>query len=78
MVGCRHAKKGKIVNTNQPTVPWRISSFCGNGACVEVTKSDDTYLMRDSKDRDGAILRFTQEEWDAFVAGVNAGDFVFD
>ncbi len=78
--GGRRARQGKgnILNANQPTVPWRTSSFCATAACVEVSKTDDTYLLRDSKDRDGAILRFTQDEWDAFVAGVTAGDFVFD
>lgn len=35
-------------------------------------------MMRDSKDPSGPILRFTSDEWQAFVGGVNAGDFRFD
>lgn len=57
---------------------WRKARSCGNGACVEVTKVNDTYMMRDSKDPSGPILRFTSDEWQAFVGGVNAGDFRFD
>lgn len=34
--------------------------------------------LRDSKDPQGPVLRFTRQEWDAFVAGVGAGDFAFD
>jgi len=31
--------------------------------------------VRDSKDPDGPILRFTAAEWAAFVEGVAAGEF---
>jgi hypothetical protein len=31
--------------------------------------------VRDSKDAEGAILRFTPDEWDAFVGGVRNGEF---
>jgi hypothetical protein len=54
---------------------WRKSSFCGNGACVEVAKSGDEFFVRDSKDGNSPVLRFTKDEWVAFVAGVSAGEF---
>jgi Domain of unknown function (DUF397) len=54
---------------------WRKSSFCGSSACVEVARSGDEFLLRDSKDADSPVLRFTTDEWAAFVAGVNAGEF---
>lgn len=57
------------------TTDWRKSSFCATGACVEIATTDDEILVRDSKDSDGPILRFTAEEWSAFVAGVTAGEF---
>ena len=57
---------------------WQRSTRCASGSCVEVAKIDTTYVMRDSKDPDGPILAFTKAEWDAFVSGVLAGDFVFD
>ena len=57
-------------------VMWRKSSrSLDTNACVETAQADDTMLVRDSKDPDGAILRFTTAEWNAFVAGVRAGEF---
>lgn len=32
-------------------------------------------MVRDGGDPDGPVLRFTDGEWAAFVAGVNAGEF---
>ena len=56
---------------------WRKSTRCGSSACVEVAKIDDVYLVRDSKNPDAAVLSFTKQEWDAFVEGVQAGEFRF-
>jgi hypothetical protein len=54
---------------------WRKSSFCGSSACVEVARSGDEFLLRDSKDANSPVLKFTSDEWSAFVAGINAGEF---
>ncbi|MGX6604307.1 DUF397 domain-containing protein [Micromonosporaceae bacterium Da 78-11] len=59
------------------TVAWRKSSRCGSNACVEVAKIDNEYLVRDSKNPDMSPLSFTADEWTAFVAGVEAGEFRF-
>ena len=32
-------------------------------------------MVRDSKHRGGAALRFTESEWNPFVKGVRAGEF---
>jgi hypothetical protein len=56
---------------------WRKSTRCGSSACVEVARDGAEYLVRDSKNPDSAPLRFTDAEWRAFVAGVNAGEFSF-
>lgn len=62
----------------QMNVPaWRKSSRCGTSTCVEVAKVEDQYLIRDSKNPEAAALTFTQDEWDAFVQGVAAGEFRF-
>lgn len=37
--------------------------------------ADSDVLLRDSKDPDGTVLRFTRSEWDAFVEGVRTGAF---
>jgi hypothetical protein len=31
--------------------------------------------VRDSKDRNGPVLRFNAHEWEAFLAGVRNGEF---
>jgi hypothetical protein len=60
---------------NVDAVQWRKSRRCGSNACVEVANVAGTYLIRDSKDPEGAVLRFSVQEWAAFVDGVKAGDF---
>jgi len=62
------------------TVParFRRSSFCAGANCVEVAAlPGDEVVVRDSKDTgpDAPRLTFTAAEWDAFVAGVAAGEF---
>ena len=56
---------------------WRKSSRCSHGTCVEVAKVDDQYLIRDSKNPHLEAHSFTEAEWLAFVAGVQAGEFTF-
>jgi len=56
---------------------WLKSSRCSGGNCVEVAKVADGFLIRDSKNPEAAPLSFTPDEWNAFVAGVNAGEFRF-
>jgi Domain of unknown function (DUF397) len=49
---------------------WRTSSYTGNGGgnCVEVADHDERVLVRDTKDRTGAVLRFSPAAWRAYVA----------
>lgn len=44
------------------------------GPTVEVAFVGDQIAVRDSTEPE-AILLFTQGEWDAFLAGVNDGEF---
>lgn len=59
---------------------WKKSSFshpAGN-QCVEVRGGlygDDSVLVRNSNRPDGHRVRFTREEWNAFIKGVKAGEF---
>jgi len=64
------------VNTIEPP-KWQKSSFCSGGNCVEVARSADGYLIRDSKRPDLQPLSFTTDEWSAFLQGVTAGEFRF-
>ncbi|GIF95556.1 DUF397 domain-containing protein [Catellatospora citrea] len=59
-------------------VNWRRSSRCDTGACVEVAQFGPEVGVRDAKDPQGPVLRFTRQEFAAFIAGVRAGDFVAD
>lgn len=44
-------------------------------ACVQVAIRKDGIGVRDSKDPDKTTLCFTPGEWQAFIAGVKAGEF---
>jgi hypothetical protein len=59
---------------------WRKSSYSGengNGSgCVEVAfLAGGGVAIRDTKNRALAPHVYTAAEWDAFVAGVRAGEF---
>ena len=44
-------------------------------ACVQVAARDGVVGVRDSKDPEKTTLKFTAEEWKAFVEGVKSGEF---
>lgn len=54
---------------------WFKSTRSGTGDCVEVAFVPDGVAVRDSKDRTGPVLLFTQSEWAALVAGMKDGEF---
>jgi hypothetical protein len=56
---------------------WRKSTRSGpySDNCVEVAFVGGAVALRDSKDRAGAVLLFTPEEWLAFVDGTKDGEF---
>lgn len=58
-----------------PLLAWRKSSASGSSGCVEVATTANEIFVRDSKNRSGAVLRFTSVEWRAFLAGVRLGEF---
>lgn len=53
---------------------WRKSSFSGAGDCVEWLERPKGVDVRDSKKPAGPVLRFTHNEWRAFLAGVRNGE----
>jgi hypothetical protein len=58
-------------------VRWVKSSLSfANGNCVEAANLGDGVIgIRDSKDQSGPVLRFTPDEWSAFLAGARNGEF---
>jgi hypothetical protein len=61
----------------QPGTGWTKSSFSfSNSNCVEVAGLPGSGIgVRDSKDAEGPVLRFTPGEWNAFLEGVRNGEF---
>ena len=56
---------------------WIKSSLSfSNSNCVEVADLPDGRIgVRHSKDTEGPVLRFTPDEWHAFLGGVRKGEF---
>lgn len=48
---------------------------CADSSCVEVARDGEDVLVRDSKNANGPMLRFSREQWRSFRAGLVAGDF---
>jgi hypothetical protein len=66
--------------TSSPEGPgsyWVKSSLSfSNGNCVEVASLPDGGVgVRNSRDSQGLVLRFTPDEWHAFLGGVRNGEF---
>jgi hypothetical protein len=58
-------------------ITWiKSSPSYSNSNCVEVASLPDGGIgVRDSKNPDGAILRFTPVQWERFLTGAKAGEF---
>ena len=56
---------------------WARSSFSfSNGNCVEVASLPGGEIgVRNSRNSAGPVLRFTSDEWHAFLGGVRNGEF---
>jgi hypothetical protein len=70
MVGSRPVRAPKIDT-------WIKSSLSfANGNCVEVADLRGGEVgVRNSRDLAGPVLRFTPDEWHAFIGGVRNGEF---
>jgi hypothetical protein len=65
-----------------PQAAWHISTFSANGGggCVEAGPLADgsgRIAVRHSRRPQGAFIVYTRPEWDAFLAGVQSGEFDF-
>jgi Domain of unknown function (DUF397) len=71
---------GKSMPESAPersAVRWVKSSLSfANGNCVEVASLPAGEVgVRNSRDTEGPALRFTSDEWHAFLGGVRNGEF---
>lgn len=68
------------MNDELAGIAWRISSRSnsGGGNCVEAGALADgsgRVAVRDSTHRAGGAIVYPRPAWEAFLAGVRAGDF---
>ena len=68
---------GNSGGTSGQDLAWvKSSRSFSNGNCVQVAALPGGHIgVRDSKNPDGPMLRFTADEWSAFVGGVRNGEF---
>jgi hypothetical protein len=68
-----------VKRPNFTTAQWRKPTGSGDSGCVEIAYADGWIGVRDTKDAGaGLVLAFTEHEWQAFLAGVSAGEFGID
>jgi hypothetical protein len=65
----------RVSDVDLSSAVWLKSTFSNMNGCVEVAFVAGRVALRDSKDRHGPVLVFTPAEWEAFVAGMRAGEF---
>ncbi len=58
------------------TTPWIKATASGSGgSCVQMRRHAGMVEVRDSKDPDGPVLRFTPGEWAAVLDGAQHAEF---
>ena len=68
--------EGRDVSPGSDARWFKSSLSFSNGNCVEVASlSGGEIGVRDSKNPEGPVLRFTADEWHAFTGGVRNGEF---
>ena len=56
--------------------PWiKAVVSDGSGSCVEMRRHTGAIEVRDSKDPEGPVLRYTSAEWAAWLDGAKKGEF---
>ena len=63
-----------MTDFEEPGSAWRKSTASDSGGCIEVAAGRGLVLIRDSKDRGGAILGVSPVAWSCFLAGVHNRD----
>lgn len=56
--------------TAPPPVHWKKSSRSVHSQCVEAGCGGNTYFVRNTRNRAGGTLRFSDDAWARFVAGI--------
>jgi hypothetical protein len=64
-----------VTNSGTDRSGWYKSSHSGGSGCVEVLITEQFVAVRDSKAPSAGELTFTPREWQAFLEGVQDGQF---
>jgi len=64
-----------MAEPGRSSIEWRKSEASGDSGCVEVAFVGRSVLVRNSRDRAGPVLSFTDSEWQAFLTGARNGTF---
>jgi hypothetical protein len=70
--------EGSMASPNMPAplgTTWRVAKKCDIVNCVQVARLNEMIVIGDTKNPDGPVLLYTQDEWEAFINGVRHGDF---
>jgi hypothetical protein len=63
-------------NNDTGLVWFKSEKSAHNGGCAEVARTGDGGMaVRNSRDPQGAQLRFDANEWDCFLDGARKGEF---
>ena len=63
-------------NLEVSDLQWRKARrSANNGACVEVAPVNGQIVIRDSKDQDGPVIRYSASSWHTFLGGAKKGQF---
>lgn len=57
------------------TTTWRKSrASADQGGCVEISNSESSVLIRDSRNRSGAMLAIPKDQWLDLLKSIKNGD----
>jgi hypothetical protein len=63
------------VSNRRGDLEWKHASSCSTNGCIEIARDDRQIYLRDSAQSEVAPMRFSQTDWEDFVAAIKAGEF---
>lgn len=68
-------REAAMSNLRRGRSVWLRSGRCAASDCVEVMHDGDGRVLLRSSQRPEKVLRFSVDEWSAFLDGLTQGDF---
>lgn len=66
-----------MADFEEPCIAWRKSTASDGSNCLEVAAVDGSVLVRDSANRDGAVLTLSPAAWSDLLARTCSKDVGF-